>query len=271
MARKSAKVDLAKLDKNKILKVMEERIKAVKLVPITSIHPNPWNKNKMGGPYFAALKANIANPEIGFTTPILLRPHSEIKGEFEIVDGEHRFKACQELGMESIPAINLDNVPDALAKYLMLEQNAVRGETKDEDIKRIIQEIESDEEWKELMGDFDAWSGLVTEEQEDDTSKYALDDEDLESTKDATVLVSLYLTQDQNDLFRKTTGQLRLANGYPLEAAFMEILNFYIESTGIGEPTGDDDLDKKDQEYTGNRIAADKAKAKAKKDKYAQP
>lgn len=269
MARKTAKVDLAKLDKSKILQVMQERIKAIKLVPLTKIHPNAWNKNKMGGPYFAALKANIADPNIGFTTPILLRPHADIKGEFEIVDGEHRYKACQELGMESIPAINLDNVPDALAKYLMLEQNAIRGETKDEDIKKIIQEIEADKDWQEMMGDFDAWAGLVTDEQDEDSSKYAVDDEDLESTKDALVPVSMYLTQDQNDIFRKATGQLRLAHGYPLESAFMEILMFYVESTGVGEPTGDECLDKKDQELTGNRIAKDRKKAKEKQEKYA--
>jgi len=266
---KTAKIDLAKLDKNKILSVMKERLAATKMRPVSKIHPNPFNKNKMGQQYFEALKANIANPNIGFTTPIILRPHPSLKGEWEIVDGEHRWKAVRDLGLEEVMSIDISEVPEALAKYLMLESNQIRGETKDEDIKKIIKEIEEDESWKKLMQDFDTWSALVTEIPEDDASKYELDDDEMGGTNDSTILISMYLTAEQNDLFRKITGQLRLAHGITLEAAVMDIVKFYEESTGVGSPTGDEETDRKDTDLTSSRIARDIKKAKEKKDKYA--
>ena len=55
----------------------------------------------------------------GVTQPILVRPHPEHEGVFEIMAGERRWRAAQEAGLETIPAIvrqteDVDMLRDAL-------------------------------------------------------------------------------------------------------------------------------------------------------------
>ncbi|MGZ3773027.1 MAG: ParB/RepB/Spo0J family partition protein [Pseudobdellovibrionaceae bacterium] len=252
MAKKMAKVDSSKLDRSQIISKMKDRLARTQLLAINKVHPNPYNKNKMGAHYFAALKANIANPEIGFTMPILVRPNKEIEGEWEIIDGEHRYKACKDLGLDEIPAIDCGEMPEALLKYLMLEQNAVRGSTKDEDQKKVLQEIEEDPEWQEMMKDFDIWAATITEAPQDDSSKYDFE-EDLDDADETleTTLTSLYLSDGQLAEYRKIIGQLRLAHGFSAEDAVMHCIRFFAEQTGFGGKTGDASLDQKDEEHDG--------------------
>lgn len=235
MAKKK-KLDLASVDRKKLDQIIEKRSK-IKLIAPSKLHPNPWNKNKMGKQYFDALKANIANPQIGFTQPVLVRKHPDFDDEFQIVDGEHRWKAATELGLERVPIMDLAELPEALAKYLMLEQNAVRGHTNDDDQKKILQEIEG--ELQELMADFDIWGGTVTEAPKDDETKYNIEDDTLDKTGEETTLIQLYLTPAQVAVFRKIIGQIRLARNVTQEAAVIECVEFFAENTGFGEAPND--------------------------------
>lgn len=243
MAKRTAKVDLSKVDREELNKVLKER--EHKLISINDITPNPWNKNKMGAQYFAALKANIANPKVGFTIPVLLRPNPDPDATipYMIIDGEHRYKAAKDIGYTEIPAIIFKQMPDSLAKYLMIESNAVHGDTSDADIKAVLSEIENDD----FLEEFDIWAATITEEPLEDTSKYAMDDDDLDDLdKDTTVPVTLYFSRtDQIDIFRRTIGQIRLSEGCTQEQAVMAVINHFNETTGFGGPTGDDGLDAK--------------------------
>jgi len=242
MAKRTAKVDLSKIDRKKLDDLIAKRSQVL-LVSPQDVFPNPYNKNKMGAQYFAALKANMANPSIGFTMPILVRPHAEKEGAWMIVDGEHRWKASKEIGLDRIPAINLDDMPEALAKFIMLESNAVRGATDDADQKKILEEIENDP----VFAEFDIWAATVTDAPMDDASKYALDEEELDATSEETTQVALYFTGPQMELYRKIVGQLRLARGITAEAAVIECIQFFGESTGFGDPTGDESVDAQKQ------------------------
>jgi len=243
MAKKTARLDLSKVDRKKLQDIIAKRSQ-VMLVSPSEIVPNPYNKNKMGAQYFAALKANLANPHIGFTQPVLVRPNPDNKDQWMIVDGEHRWKAAKEIGYETIPCINMEDMPESLAKYLMLEQNAVRGSTSDEDQKKILNEIENDPEWKKLMDDFDPYAGTVTDEPLDDASKYAVDEEDLDSITGNSHPQTLFFSDTQIALYRRVIGQIRLARGVTAEAAVIECIDFFEESTGLGVKTGDADLDR---------------------------
>lgn len=203
----------------------------VKTVDILSITPNRWNKNKMGSQYYAALKNQLLDPNIGFTTPIMVRANpykDENQFEYEIIDGEHRFRAAKEIGMTKVPIQFYGEISDAKAKFLMIAQNKIHGATSDADIKDVLQEIEEElsegnAEWKEL----NVWLRTVTEEPVADSSDYGLDDEDLDTQKNPLIPIQMYMNDEQAIEWRKATGKLRLTHGVSLEEAAIMIIDFY--------------------------------------------
>ena len=231
----------------------------VELVVPSKIHPNPWNKNRMGVQYFAALKSNMANPLVGFTQPILVQPHPDIENEWQIVDGEHRWKASKELGLERVPVINLTTLPEAVAKYIMIESNAIHGATSDEDVKKILSDLENDP----IFEDFDVFASTATEKIDDETD-YGMDEDEMDNATNETVHLSLYFSAEQLAKYRQVVGQMRLARGITAEAAVMECIEFFEDSTGMGDPTGDEDLDSRDGNDTPQADYLDK-KVKRKK------
>ena len=91
-------------------------------VPVTAIRPNPkqprsvFDEDDMG-----ELVHSIR--EIGVLQPIVVRPVSD--GEegvrFELIMGERRWRATQEAGLETIPAIVKETEDDALLRDALLE------------------------------------------------------------------------------------------------------------------------------------------------------
>ncbi len=61
----------------------------------------------------------------GFTLPIIVRELG--KGKFEIIDGEHRWRAAKELLMPEVRVVNLGVVPDEKAKQLTILLNELGG------------------------------------------------------------------------------------------------------------------------------------------------
>lgn len=195
--------------------------KQFKMIDVDDIIPNPFNKNKMGATQFKALKDNLSNPHVGFTIPILVMPHPDHPdGGYMVVDGEHRHRAASQLGYRKIPCIVLPPLSESMLKYVMVESNNVHGVTSDSDLKDLIQSIQqSGEEWIETL---DVWKdACVNRPVEEDTSKYDLDEDDLGSGKIQTNQISLYLTDEQIDDFRRITGQFRLRDGITLEETVM--------------------------------------------------
>jgi ParB/RepB/Spo0J family partition protein len=84
---------------------------------------NPWNPNKMSTEMFEREKRSIQ--EHGFIDPITVRQMPD--GTYQIIDGEHRWRAAQALGIKHVPASNLGVVPDAKAKKLTIIYNELRG------------------------------------------------------------------------------------------------------------------------------------------------
>jgi len=112
---------------------------AVTNLPITKVTPNPWNPNKQTERQYAAEMESICDN--GFVMPIIVRKHPDQKGFYQIVDGEHRWKALQQIAAENkqgkgnvpgllekkeIPAIILQ-IDEAKAKRLTVIMNETRG------------------------------------------------------------------------------------------------------------------------------------------------
>lgn len=110
-----------------------------KTVPIDSVMPNPFNPNFMDKATFAKEKASIK--ELGMLGSIIVRRHI-VPEHYEILDGEHRWKAAKELGYtEMTVEVITRDVPDQEMKLLTILLNNLRG--KDDIFKRaaILKEL----------------------------------------------------------------------------------------------------------------------------------
>ena len=86
----------------------------VKKVSISEVRPNDWNPKDPNTPEYEKVKRSI---EInGLTQPIFVRENDNGETKYEILDGQHRFLSCQELGYPEIYIYNEGKVPDELAK-----------------------------------------------------------------------------------------------------------------------------------------------------------
>ena len=93
----------------------------IKLIETGLVKPNGWNPNIVQEDILAKLRQEIAQK--GVCVPILVR----IRGDaYEIVDGEHRWQICRDLGFKEIPCI-IQDFNDTEAKIKTLQLNYMRG------------------------------------------------------------------------------------------------------------------------------------------------
>ena len=107
------------------------------LLKIDEIHPNPKNPNTMSEDTFKALKDHIKKS--GLIGNILVRENPQGKG-YEIIDGEHRYKAAKELGYSEINAIILD-VNDINATIELIRFNREKGYFEEDKLKNIVNDL----------------------------------------------------------------------------------------------------------------------------------
>lgn len=101
------------------------------IVSIDKIRPNRWNPNVMDKFMFNKQKKSI--DELGFLGSILVREH-EVPSYYEILDGEHRWKALKEAGATEVPVESIGKIDDKEAQLLTVLINNLHG--KDDVFKR---------------------------------------------------------------------------------------------------------------------------------------
>ncbi|AEW91998.1 ParB N-terminal domain-containing protein [Klebsiella pneumoniae] len=109
-------------------------------VEIARLRPNPWNTNSVGAQNFEKLKGSIE--KLGFFKPILARELDG--GQFEILGGEHRWRAAMEQGISTVPVISVGKISDLVAKQMSLVDNERYGEDDQVALQRLIEEIQSE-------------------------------------------------------------------------------------------------------------------------------
>lgn len=94
-------------------------------VKITEVSPNDFNPNRQTDQEYSDLVESIrqTGPEYLEKDPILVRP---VDSSYEIVDGEHRWKACAELGFEEI-YVEVEELTRDEAKRRCVIRNKDRG------------------------------------------------------------------------------------------------------------------------------------------------
>lgn len=107
-------------------------------VAASTLRPNPWNPNVQSPFMFDKALASIR--EFGFVDPVTVRVVSGTEG-YEIVDGEHRWRAACKLGIEQVAIVNLGEIPDHVAKRLTVVLNETRGEANVEKISDLIKSL----------------------------------------------------------------------------------------------------------------------------------
>ena len=114
-------------------------------IKIGQITPNNYNPNVVSEDILAKLRAEISQK--GLCEPIILRR----KGNdgYEIVDGEHRWRVCQELGWEEIPCI-IQDYDDNEAKIKTLQLNYMRGSAVPVKLASLIHELSKEIKLEDL-------------------------------------------------------------------------------------------------------------------------
>ena len=88
------------------------------------LRPNPWNTNSVSPENEVKLRASIER--FGVFKPIICRELPD--GTLEILGGEHRWQTAREMGLDTVPVVNLGAVSDERAKEIGLVDNGRYGE-----------------------------------------------------------------------------------------------------------------------------------------------
>ena len=102
---------------------------SLKRVRLERVHPNSWNPNELSPQNYAKLKRGLSrviqkNPK--GLPPIIVRKHPKKKGHYQIIDGEHRWRASGELKQTRIN-IYVINSDDKTSRILTNTLNYLRG------------------------------------------------------------------------------------------------------------------------------------------------
>lgn len=112
--------------KNKMSEIQTEGKKLAtekRIVKIDDIVANPYNPNKMSDYIFQKMKETIASK--GLFGAIYVR---EMAGVYQILDGEHRWKACKELGWKEIPVeVAIGEMEESDVKFWTIYFNNTHG------------------------------------------------------------------------------------------------------------------------------------------------
>lgn len=115
-------------------------------IELDKLEPNHWNPNQQSA--FIYDKELNSIDTFGFIDPILIREIED--GKFQIVDGEHRWKAMKEKGAKTISAINMGKVDDVVAMQLTIITNETRGRTDRVKLVELLDSLKSETEVQQL-------------------------------------------------------------------------------------------------------------------------
>jgi ParB-like chromosome segregation protein Spo0J len=111
-----------------------------KVVPLEQIHPNPWNPNQMTDAEENALAESME--KYGDFDPILVRPHPDLEGAFQIIDGEHRWKTRVADG-KKFALVNIRHSSDQEAQHLTGITILDRGTPDKLKLAQLLAEVEA--------------------------------------------------------------------------------------------------------------------------------
>lgn len=95
------------------------------LIPLDHLDAHPDNANRMSAKLVAKLQRHIE--QTGRYPPLIVRPHPETQGRFQILDGHHRAEILRSLGYAEAQC-DVWHVDDKQAALLLLTLNRLHGD-----------------------------------------------------------------------------------------------------------------------------------------------
>jgi len=147
-------------------------------VDVNAIQPNPWNVNKTTQRQQEAIEESLTY--YGQVLDILVRPHPQEKGKYQIIDGEHRFLALKDKA-EKV-TVSVIEAPDGEAKKLSVILNETRGQADKVELAQLLSSLSEEmdtglitglpytpEELEQMLhaGEFD-WDTFENESENED-------------------------------------------------------------------------------------------------------
>jgi ferredoxin-thioredoxin reductase catalytic subunit len=117
----------------------------IKEISVNKIVFNPWNPNKMPKGTLNKLKNSIQT--MGLLNPIIVR---EKDGQYEVIDGEWRLRAHQELGYNTIPC-NIINATDEEVKKIIFA-STIKGKHNALESQEILKDFLYTTKKEDLLG-----------------------------------------------------------------------------------------------------------------------
>lgn len=106
------------------------------------VQPNAWNPNVMPPHKFDALKQSLRSDGWMLSQPLLVWASDE-RGRVKniIIDGEHRWRAANEVGYVEGPMVFLEKITKAEAQTLTVKLDSNRGAFEGQSLATVLREI----------------------------------------------------------------------------------------------------------------------------------
>jgi len=114
--------------------------RAIERVAIAKVKPNSWNPRKQNEDALIH-KAVRSIERVGFCGALVVRNCKDGDYQYEIIDGEHRYKALLKMNESMCSIINLGNISDHNAQMLTLNLNLIQGEMLVVDVASVINDL----------------------------------------------------------------------------------------------------------------------------------
>lgn len=115
------------------------------LVRLDKIHPNEYNPNEQTDETFNHLVEEIT--DVGFKHPLTIVPCdcSRIEdAHYQIIGGEHRYKAANFLMMSEVPCYIEENWDEQTQKLKTVRDNLISGELNSKKFTKLVNELVDD-------------------------------------------------------------------------------------------------------------------------------
>lgn len=124
----------------------------IRVVPIDDIEVNEWNPNAMDMETFNILVETVRRE--GMNQPVLVREKPKTPGKYQLIDGEHRYKASKAAGLLKIMVV-VAPYDEAMSKVRTISMNNIRGEYIPMKMAKLLVDLQeefSEEEIRRMTG-----------------------------------------------------------------------------------------------------------------------
>src|SRR5258708_1872303 len=130
------------------------------MVPLDDLVAHPLNSNVMSPDLTAKLRAHIKRT--GRYPYLIVRPHPEEQGKYQVLDGHHRVAVLRELG-HTEARCDVWEVNDREARLLLATLNRLQGQDQPRKRAELIHELLGEMSLDDLGGRL-AWTAKQMEE-----------------------------------------------------------------------------------------------------------